>query len=128
MMTLLDWTAVRRRHPLAALIVIVAAMAGPDAQELRPDARRASPESPFSRAAAGTRVTVLPFLNISGDPHDDWLSNGIAETVVVDLRNRYGLAVIKRDARAETERPDAAAGAPATGRTAVALGRDLGVT
>ena len=114
-------------HTLAALIVIVAAMAGPEAQEPRPDPRRPSSDSPFSGATVGTTVTVLPFVNVSGNPQDDWLSTGIAETVVVDLKNRYGLAVITRDVATEGERRDAASGVPAEERTAVALGREMGV-
>ena len=33
----------------------------------------------------GTRVLVLPFRNISGDPSTDWVGAGIAEAVAADL-------------------------------------------
>ena len=42
-------------------------------------------------AAAGFRsldVAVAPFLNLSRQPDDDWIGDGIAETVATDLRAR----------------------------------------
>jgi len=41
-------------------------------------------------------VAVMTFANITGEPADDWIGTGIAETVTADLRNVPGLAVIGR--------------------------------
>ena len=61
-------------------------------------------------------VAVVPFSNISRDAADNWIGDGIAETVAVDLESLGTMVVIARDAVAS---PDAAA--------ATRLGRDLGV-
>ena len=43
-------------------------------------------------------VAVVPFSNISQDAADDWMGDGIAETVAADLESLGGLMVIGRDA------------------------------
>ena len=50
-----------------------------------------------SERLSGT-VVVLPFDNISGGADDEWIGEGIADTVGVDLRNAYGMRVIRIDA------------------------------
>ena len=113
----------RTRHTLATFVLILTATAGAEGQEVRPHSRLSSPDSPFS-GAAGTTVLVLPFSNVSGDPDDDWLGAGIAETVSVDLKNRHGLSVVKRDIVAETaRRNEASARALPDEPAAVALDR-----
>ena len=68
-------------------------------------------------------VAVVPFVNISRDAADDWIGDGIAETVAADLESLGTLVVIGREAVAsvladgESESPDAAA--------ATRLGREL---
>ena len=44
-------------------------------------------------AAGASAVAVLPFENISGQPQDNWLGAGIAESVLADLETR-NIAVI----------------------------------
>ena len=43
-------------------------------------------------------ITVQPFTNISRDAADDWIGDGIAETVAVDLESLGHVVVIDRDA------------------------------
>ena len=68
-------------------------------------------------------VAVVPFVNISRDAADDWIGDGIAETVAADLESLGTLVVIGREAVAsvladgESESSDAAA--------ATRLGREL---
>ena len=50
-----------------------------------------------SERLSGT-VVVLPFDNISGGADDEWIGEGIADTVSVDLRNAYGMRVLRIDA------------------------------
>ena len=75
-------------------------------------------------AAAGARaVAVLAFENISGQPQDDWLGAGIAESVLADLETR-NIAVIGPAAllaEAQREGTDLA-----VERNAIALSRRLG--
>ncbi len=61
------------------------------------------------RSAADARpvVAVMPFVNISGRPDDDWLGAGIAETVISGMQRSGGLSVV--------DRRGPAAGGPAAG-------------
>jgi serine/threonine protein kinase/Flp pilus assembly protein TadD len=42
-------------------------------------------------------VAVMTFLNITGEPADEWIGSGIAETVTSDLKKVRGLSVIGRE-------------------------------
>ena len=55
---------------------------------------RAVAEAPPPQANA---VAVIPFINITGEPTDDWIGAGIAETVTADLKFVSGLTVIGRE-------------------------------
>ena len=43
-------------------------------------------------------VVVVPFANISGQPDDDWIGTGIAETVTADLEPFPELSVVAPEA------------------------------
>ena len=45
----------------------------------------------------GTRVLVLPFRNISGDPSTDWVGAGIAEAVAADLPPTTEIVLLDAD-------------------------------
>ena len=49
-------------------------------------------------ADAWSVVAVMPFVNISGRPDDDWLGTGIAETVISGMQRSGGLSVVDRRA------------------------------
>ena len=53
-------------------------------------------EIAYSQGAAQGTVAVFPFANISGQPEDDWLGAGIAETVATDFEGLSGLSVVGR--------------------------------
>ena len=70
-------------------------------------------------------VAVLPFINLSRAEADRWIGDGIAETLVSDLRNEHEVEVLDRGvlSRALTSRHDA------TDEAAVLrICRELGVT
>lgn len=58
----------------------------------------ASPEAPPPAAVAEDRrsIAVLPFANQSGDPNQDYFSDGITEDLITDLSKLSGLMVIAR--------------------------------
>ena len=56
----------------------------------------AAETAPRSSAGAPSVVAVMPFQNVSGLPGDDWLGNGIAETVISGMQQAGGLAVMDR--------------------------------
>jgi tetratricopeptide (TPR) repeat protein/predicted Ser/Thr protein kinase len=51
---------------------------------------------PAPEARLGKSIAVMTFSNITGNPVDDWIGSGIAETVTADLKNIQGLTVIGR--------------------------------
>ena len=63
------------------------------------------PEAGRSRHGAGQRplpertsLAVLPFLNMSGDPQQEYFSDGITEDLITDLSNVSELFVLSRNA------------------------------
>jgi len=54
----------------------------------------ASPEEPTTRATP--RLAVLPFANLSPDPHDEYFADGLTEEVTSELSKVPGLQVIAR--------------------------------
>ena len=49
------------------------------------------------RAASRTAICVLPFSNMSGDPEQEYFSDGITEDIITDLSKVSALAVISRN-------------------------------
>ena len=75
-------------------------------------------------------VAVFPFVNISGQPDDDWIGAGIAETVTADLEQFGELSVVGHEAFLDVlsnDRPDAAL-AVSDEALARDLARGLGVS
>lgn len=70
----------------------------------RTDMPADAPRVPAAQDAAGTvlplpdvpSLVVLPFVNLSGDPAQDYLSDGITEDLTTDLAKLAGLFVISR--------------------------------
>jgi len=112
----------RRRRTCAAAAICLATLAAPASAGAAQD--RQTPARPIPRAAA-----VIRFTNITGEPTDDWIGPGIAETVAGDLRALDGLTVIGRESMLDAlnglganarEEPDE--------RVALDLGRRLSAT
>ena len=60
-------------------------------------ARRAPEASGHAAADIRPSVAVLPFLNMSGDPEQEYFSDGITEDIITDLSKVSGLFVIARN-------------------------------
>ncbi len=71
--------------PAAALVILLAAVWAVGSFVLRPAVR-----SPF------TSVAVLPFDNLAGDASEEWFSDGMTETLIMELSKIRGLKVISR--------------------------------
>jgi adenylate cyclase len=57
----------------------------------RTDAARPKP------SAATASIAILPFINMSGDPEQEYFSDGISEDIITDLSKIAGLVVIARN-------------------------------
>jgi adenylate cyclase len=60
---------------------------------LRAPARTANRTSPASRVS----ICVLPFSNMSGDPEQEYFSDGITEDIITDLSKVGALSVVSRN-------------------------------
>jgi adenylate cyclase len=47
--------------------------------------------------SAGASIAILPFTNMSGDPEQEYFSDGISEDIITDLSKIAGLTVIARN-------------------------------
>ena len=64
------------------------------------------PSLPLAQLFDGTRVLVLPFRNISGDPSTDWVGTGIAEAVAADLPPTAEVVLLDPDLVSDRATPD----------------------
>ncbi len=76
--------------------------------------------------AAATSVAVMTFVNITGEPGDEWIGSGIAETVTSDLKGIKGLTVIGRAQVFEAARMLTPSGDASDQRVALEVGRRVG--
>jgi TolB-like protein/DNA-binding SARP family transcriptional activator/tetratricopeptide (TPR) repeat protein len=85
----LDCTPIRDRWRAVRACAVAAVPSPSDA-----------PDRGGAAAAASTRpsIAILPFANLSGDPAQDYLSDGITEDIITDLSRWRMLAVLSRSA------------------------------
>ena len=62
----------------------------------RPAAAAAAQPTPPA-APAGISICVLPFANMSGDPEQEYFSDGISEDIITDLTKVSALGVVSRN-------------------------------
>lgn len=89
----------------------------------------AAPDAPPAVAPAGSRaVAVLAFANITGDAADEWIGQGIAESLTVDFGRIGGLSVIPREHVFDLQRNLTMGMRAVDERQSLELGRRLGAT
>ena len=86
-----------------------------------------APLAPGDRVEQGERsIAVMAFANVTREAADDWIGEGIAETVTSDLKNVHHLAVIGRAQVFELLKNIVSGRDAADDRLAIELGRRLG--
>jgi non-specific serine/threonine protein kinase len=74
-------------------------------------------------------VAVTTFANITGEPSDEWIGSGIAETVTADLKNIRGISVIARAQVFEAAKSlEGGGGTAGDDRVPLEIGRRVGAT
>ena len=114
------WRGAARARCMVVCIVAISA-AAPTAAS----AQSALPESDVGVPVLSGTVAVIPFTNISGSASDNWISVGIAETVMADLERVSALSVMGRGAVLEAARGQDIGLTGSEGRV-LGLGRELG--
>jgi serine/threonine protein kinase/tetratricopeptide (TPR) repeat protein len=79
-----------------------------------------------SRQASKSTVAVFSFANITGNPADDWVGQGIAESLTADLTRVPAMSVVPREQIFELQRSLNELGRRIDDRQAIELGRRLG--
>jgi TolB-like protein/tetratricopeptide (TPR) repeat protein len=78
-----------------------------DAPALAQPASTGQPTADYSRAARS--MAVLPFANVSGDPEQEYFSDGLAEDIITKLSRSRWLYVIARNSSFERRQAGSAA-------------------
>ena len=88
-----EWNGERR--PANARMTLIGAIAK-TAGERRAGAGKPQRRRP-KRASTQASVCVLPFVNMSGDPEQEYFSDGITEDIITDLSKVSALSVVARN-------------------------------
>jgi adenylate cyclase len=86
-----SWNGSGKPEALGELLEAISRTCGPDAREQ--GAASSGPEESKHQAS----VCVLPFANMSGEPEQEYFSDGISEDIITDLSNVSALSVVARN-------------------------------
>jgi TolB-like protein/Tfp pilus assembly protein PilF/predicted Ser/Thr protein kinase len=86
-------------------------------------------QAPAPAAPTGRTVAVLTFANLTGNPADEWVGQGMAESLTADFAKVRGLKTIPREQMFDVQREMSnAQGRVVDERQSIELGRRLGAT
>jgi adenylate cyclase len=90
-------TTTSRRIGIGASVLLLLVVALAVGIQRWRDVASASTGTPISRPSDKSSIAVLPFTNLSGDPQQDYLSDGITEDVITALARFSKLSVVARN-------------------------------
>jgi adenylate cyclase len=90
-----DWREDPASAPAQACLLALAAMIAHSSAAQAAEAK--SRAAPAKTEALHYSVCVLPFLNMSGDPEQEYFSDGISEDIITDLNKVSALEVVSRN-------------------------------
>jgi adenylate cyclase len=115
--------AFRRRAPLAiaaaALVSLIALFAYREFASVNLPQRVVTERAAGASEASAVSIAVLPFLNLSGDPAEEFFSDGMTEEITAALTKVPDLKVVARTSAFEYKGQN---------RNVQAIGRSLGAT
>ena len=91
-------------HWSASVLVTMSLLSAPAAAQSAQEG--AADRLPPATSRQPGRVAVLPFVNLSQAPADEWLGVGIAETVATELSRAPGLTVVRHVGDGDATAPD----------------------
>ena len=86
-----NWNGESEPPALEALVRAIAQKGG------EPEPAPVSGRPPGKRSSRQTSICVLPFANMSGDPEQEYFSDGITEDIITDLSKVSALSVVARN-------------------------------
>jgi adenylate cyclase len=90
-----DWREDPASAPAQACLLALAAMIARSSAAEAAEAKVRT--APAKKEAPHYSVCVLPFLNMSGDPEQEYFSDGISEDIITDLNKVSALEVVSRN-------------------------------
>jgi len=84
------WNGDGKREGVDDLLDAIASTCGPDTKDEADSSEAAKSQKKLS-------VCVLPFANMSGEPEQEYFSDGISEDIITDLSNVSALSVVARN-------------------------------
>ena len=90
-----DWGEDPASAPAQACLLALAAMIAHSSAAQAAEAKAQA--APVKKEAPHYSVCVLPFLNMSGDPEQEYFSDGISEDIITDLSKVSALSVVARN-------------------------------